>query len=155
MAILPQVVESYRVEAERLHPEPSMARANEQHGDFAVSVMTAMLGGEPSRFVLNLPNDGQVEDLPRGAIVETPARVDGPSPEPIPQGSLPPEVSGLVRQVVAHAALTAQAAVAGNPDLAVEALALHPLVRSVGTAESLVDAYLSAHARLLPRFAVT
>jgi len=39
--------------------------------------------------------------------------------------------------------------------LAVEALALHPLIRSVGTAESLVDAYLHAHADLLPQFPVT
>ena len=106
-------------------------------------------------FVLNLPNDGQVEDLPRMAIVETPAWVHGRVVEPVPQGALPPEVSGMVRQVAAHAELTAEAAVTGNRALAVEALALHPLIRSVGTAESLVDAYLHAHADLLPQFPVT
>ena len=41
----------------------------------------------------------------------------------------------MVRQVAAHAELTAEAAVTGNRALAVEALALHPLIRSVGTAE--------------------
>ena len=64
MAILPDVLTSYRAEASSDHPEPSMARASEEHGDFAVSVMAAMLGGERARFVLNLPNEGQVEDLP-------------------------------------------------------------------------------------------
>ena len=37
-----------------------------------ISIMAAMLEGEPCRFVLNLPNEGQVEDLPEGVIVETP-----------------------------------------------------------------------------------
>ena len=155
MELLPGVLTSYRAEASSDHPEPSMARASEEHGDFAVSVMAAMLGGERARFVLNLPNEGQVEDLPRMAIVETPAWVHGRVVEPVPQGALPPEVSGMVRQVAAHAELTAEAAVTGNRALAVEALALHPLIRSVGTAESLVDAYLHAHADLLPQFPVT
>jgi 6-phospho-beta-glucosidase len=152
MALLPDVLASYRAEADRDAPQPSMARASEEHGDFAVSVMAAMRGDTPVRFILNLPNDGQVTDLPEGAIVETPATVQGSSVEPIPQGSLPPEVGGMVRQVVAHAELTAEAAQTGNRALAVEALALHPLVRSVGTATSLVDAYLRAHAVHLPRF---
>ena len=149
------VLASYRAEASSDHPEPSMARASEEHGDFAVSVMAAMLGGERARFVLNLPNEGQVEDLPRMAIVETPAWVQGRIVEPVPQGALPPEVSGMVRQVAAHAELTAEAAVTGNRALAVEALALHPLIRSIGAAESLVDAYLHAHADLLPQFPIT
>lgn len=152
MAMMPEVLASYRAQADREHPEPSMARASEEHGDFAVSVMAAMRGEQAGRFVLNLPNRGQVADLPAEAIVETPATVRGTSVDPIPQGSLPPEVSGMVRQVVAHAELTAEAAQTGNRALAVEALALHPLVRSVGTAESLVDAYLRAHADQLPRF---
>ncbi len=152
MALLPGVLASYREQADRDHPEPSMARASEEHGDFAVSVMAAMRGDEAVRFIVNLPNQGQVADLPAGAIVESPATVRAGAVEPIDQGSLPPEVSGMVRQVVAHAELTAEAAQTGNRALAVEALALHPLIRSVGTAESLVDAYLHAHAVHLPRF---
>ena len=73
--------------------------------------------------------------------------------EPIPQGALPPEVSGLVRQVAAHAALTAEAALTGDRTLALKALAVHPLVRDLDQAHSLLDAYLVAHAVHLPRFA--
>ncbi|HEY5860784.1 MAG TPA: glycoside hydrolase family 4 [Actinomycetota bacterium] len=152
MALLPGVLASYREQADREHPQPSMARASEEHGDFAVSVMSAMRSTEPARFILNLPNRGQVGDLPADAVVETPAMVHGGIVEPIDQGSLPPEVSGMVRQVVAHAQLAAEAAMTGSRALAVKALALHPLVRSVGTAEALVDAYLRAHAAHLPRF---
>ena len=84
------------------------------------------------------------------AIVETAAMVHGRVVEPIPQGSLPPEVSGMVRQVAAHAELTAEAAVTGDRALAVTALAVHPLVRSVNLADALVGAYLDAHAAHLP-----
>ncbi len=152
MEIMPEVVESYRANADRVRPEPSMLRASEAHGDFAISVIKAMLDGTAARFVLNLANRGQIHDLPTGASVETPAIVQGRSLEALAQGGLPPEVSGLVRQVVAHAELTTEAAMTGNRALAIEALALHPLVPSIGKAESLVDAYLLAHAQFLPHF---
>jgi 6-phospho-beta-glucosidase len=150
MGQLPPVVASYRAEAESADPHPSMARASEGHGDFAVSIMAMALGSAPGRFILNLPNHGAIDDLPEGAVVEAPGIIRGRSAELTPQGSLPAEVSGLVRQVAEHARLAADAAVTGDRTLAVKALALHPLVRSVGTAESLVDAYRAAHATFLP-----
>ena len=45
---LPEVAASYRAEAEAEYPRPSMARASEGHGDFAVSIMAAMLGTRSS-----------------------------------------------------------------------------------------------------------
>jgi 6-phospho-beta-glucosidase len=129
-----------------------MARASEEHGDFAVSIMAAMLTGSPARSILNVPNAGQVPDLPERAIVETPCLVNGRRVEPIAQGPLPADVVGLLRQVVEHARLTAEAAAAGDRRLAIRALLAHPLVRSPDVAERLVDAYLAAHAEHLPRF---
>jgi len=93
-----------------------------------------------------------VEDLPVGTIVETPAWIEDASVTPLPQGPLPIEVSGLIRQIAAHAALTAEAALEGDRALAVKAMAIHPLVRNLDQAASLVDAYLAAHAGHLPRF---
>jgi len=150
MAILPEVVASYRAEADAAYPEPTMARASAEHGDFAVSIAAALRSGDRHRVILNLPNEGQVEDLATGAIVETPATIDGGVVRALPQGALPPEVSGLVRQVAAHAAVAAEAAVTRDRSTAVRALAIHPLVRDLAAAEALVDAYLAAHARFLP-----
>jgi 6-phospho-beta-glucosidase len=152
LAELPGVLESYRREADAPDPRPSMARASEEHGDFAVSIMAAMLTGSPARSILNVPNAGQVPDLPERAIVETPCLVNGRRVEPIAQGPLPADVVGLLRQVVEHARLTAEAAAAGDRRLAIRALLAHPLVRSPDVAERLVDAYLAAHAEHLPRF---
>lgn len=152
MAILPEVLASYRAEADAPDPHPSMARASEGHGDFAVSLMAAIRSGEPARFILNLPNAGTVDGLPDGAIVEAPTTVAGPIFTPIPQGGLPAGVVGLVTQVAEHARLTAEAAATGDRELAVRALAIHPLVGSATQARALVDDYLSAHAAQLPRF---
>ena len=150
MAILPEVVASYRAEADAAYPEPTMARASAEHGDFAVSIAAALRSGDRHRVILNLPNEGQVEDLATGAIVETPATIDGGVVRALPQGALPSEVSGLVRQVAAHAAVAAEAAVTRDRSTAIRALAIHPLVRDLAAAEALVDAYLAAHARFLP-----
>lgn len=153
MALLPAVLESYRREADAEFPRPSMARASEEHGDFAVRIAATMLTDGIHRAILNLPNAGQVDDLPSGAIVETPAWIRGRTVEAIPQGSLPSEVSGLVHQVAEHAALTAEAALTGDRALAWKALAIHPLVHDLDRARSMLDAYLTAHAAYLPRFA--
>ena len=128
IAMLPDVVASYRREADAAYPRPSMARASEEHGDFAVSIMAAMRDGAEHRVILNLPNTGQVADLPGGAVVETPASVRGRTAEPIDQGGLPEGVRDMVRRVAEHARLTAEAAVTGDRALAVDALAAHPLV---------------------------
>ncbi len=155
MEQLPAVMASYREEATRADPRPDMARASEDHGDFAIAIAVAAMDGGSHRAILNLPNRGQVEGLPAGTIVETPAIVAGGRATALPQGRVPPEFAGTVLQVAEHAKLTAEAAVTGDRRLAVRALVAHPLVGSPVLAEELVDEYLTAHAALLPRFALS
>ncbi|HTG48164.1 MAG TPA: glycoside hydrolase family 4 [Actinomycetota bacterium] len=150
MAQLPEVVASYRREADAADPRPSMARASEEHGDFAVAIMAAIRSGARHRAILNLPNRGQVPDLPEGAIVETPAWVQGRSVEPIDQAALPEPVHDVVTRVAEHARLAAEAALTGDHALAIDALEAHPLVPSRAVAAQLLDAYLRAHAAFLP-----
>ncbi len=153
MEQLPEVLESYRREADGSDPHPVMVRASDQHGDFAVSIMSVANAAREGRFILNVRNGGAVTDLPEDAAVEVPCRLMGRLAQPIAQGPLPAIVAGLVRQVAEHARLTAEAAVTGDLEIAVRAMVAHPLVRSVATAERLVDAYLEAHAAHLPQFA--
>ncbi|MBA3690036.1 MAG: hypothetical protein H0W82_01320 [Actinobacteria bacterium] len=154
MEQLPAVLASYRDAAASADPRPSMVRASEDHGDFAVAIAVAATDGGSHRVILNLPNRGQVEGLPAGTIVETPAVVTGGRTTAVPQGRLPPEFAGTVLQVAEHARLTAEAAVTGDRRLAVRALVAHPLVGSPVLADELLGAYLTAHAALLPRFAL-
>ncbi len=38
--------------------------------------MAALLGGPPGQFVVNVPNKGQIDNLPRDAVVECGAHIE-------------------------------------------------------------------------------
>jgi alpha-galactosidase len=59
-------------------------------------IMAAMWTGEDSVNIVNLPNAGQVRDLPPGAVVETYGALNGTGASGIVFGELPPPVAALV-----------------------------------------------------------
>ncbi|MDX6546381.1 MAG: 6-phospho-beta-glucosidase, partial [Gaiellales bacterium] len=139
MASLPEIVESYRREADSDDPRPLGGRFSAEHGDFAVGVMAAVVSGEPTRFVLNVPNRGGIEGLPDDAIVELPCTLRGREIERHRMGPMPEQVAGLVLQMTAHARLASEAAVSGDRELMLRALMAHPLVNDISSAEAMLD----------------
>jgi 6-phospho-beta-glucosidase len=150
---LPAILESYRREADADDPRPLAGRYSAEHGDYAVGLIAAVLSGEPARFILNLPNRGAISDLPDDAVVEVPCMLHGREITRQEMGPLPAAVSGLARQMVAHAELAAEAAVTGDRELALQAMMAHPLVHSLSTGQAVLDELLDAHADHLPQFA--
>ena len=59
-------------------------------------IIAAMWTGEDSVNIVNLPNAGQVRDLPLGAVVETYGALNGAGASGIVFGELPPPVAALV-----------------------------------------------------------
>jgi 6-phospho-beta-glucosidase len=139
MASLPAIVESYRREADSDDPRPLGGRFSAEHGDFAVGVMAAAVSGEPTRFVLNVPNRGGIDGLPDDAIVELPCTLRGREIERHRMGPMPEQVAGLVLQMTAHARLASEAAVSGDRELMLRALMAHPLVNDIASAEAMLD----------------
>ncbi|MDX6520543.1 MAG: 6-phospho-beta-glucosidase [Gaiellales bacterium] len=139
MASLPEIVESYRREADSDDPRPLGGRFSAEHGDFAVGLMAAVVSGEPTRFVLNVPNRGGIEGLPDDAIVELPCTLRGREIERHRMGPMPEQVAGLVLQMTAHARLASEAAVSGDRELMLRALMAHPLVNDISSAEAMLD----------------
>jgi alpha-galactosidase len=74
----------------------------------------------------NVPNVGQMPDLPLGTVVETPVRIDRNGFTPIAQKPLPPVVVGLLEPCARLFNMTLQACFDGNRDLALQALRLDP-----------------------------
>jgi 6-phospho-beta-glucosidase len=146
MAELPAIVASYRAEADSADPRPLAGRFSEEHGDFAVGVMAAVLSGEPTRLVLNLPNRGAIDGLPDDAIVEVPCTLRGREVERHRMGPMPDQVAGLVLQMTAHARLASEAAVTGDRTIALHALMAHPLVNDIAAAEAMLDRLIPAAA---------
>jgi 6-phospho-beta-glucosidase len=60
--------------------------------DLAVSIIAAVVGDRREVFAVNLPNTGQIANLPRGEIVEGPAVVGSFGAQPIAVGDLPETV---------------------------------------------------------------
>ena len=109
----------------------------------ALALMAAITRGERSRMILNVRNGSAVPGLPAHAVVEVPCAVDADGAHPLATRPLAGHQLGLVQQVKAVEQLTIQAALAGSPRMAVKALALHPLVDSVSTAQILLEGYRS------------
>lgn len=93
-----------------------------------VHQIEALVGGAPLETNVNLPNLGQVVGLPPGHVVETYARFRAGKVTPISAQPLPAGALALVRRVADVQALTLQAALARDPELAFQALLADPLV---------------------------
>jgi alpha-galactosidase len=91
---------------------------------------------------VNIPNDDLIDNLPRDLVVEVPARVDGDGVHGVKLGALPKGIAGLMRNQVAAMDLTAEAALTGSRELALQALLVDPIVDSVERAEELLDTML-------------
>jgi 6-phospho-beta-glucosidase len=107
----------------------------------ALAYMAAVMRGEQTTMILDVRNGQAVPGLPPEAVVEVPCVVDGTGARPLATRPLDGHQLGLLQQVKAVEQLTIEAARTGDPGLALQAFALHPLVDSVTVARELVRGY--------------
>ncbi|MEJ5223642.1 MAG: hypothetical protein WHV44_04235 [Anaerolineales bacterium] len=100
----------------------------------------------------NLPNQGQISNLPADAIVETPVMVDGAGIHPVHVGPLPHAIAELCRRELTCAQLGIDAAVEGSRAKALQCLLLDPVIRDIETARRILDDYLTTYKAHLPQF---
>ena len=127
---------------------PRVERSPEATAD----IVSAIANGSSTRTIVNLPNTGQIDNLPRGAVVETLAEITSAGAFPHTVGSLPLGVLGTLEPHVVNQELIVQAALHGDRQLALQAMVNDPLVPSLATAQAVLDDLLEAHAGLLPQF---
>ena len=116
--------------------------------------MIENIAGAGSHYHLaaNLPNQGQIENLPIGAIVETPVMVDGAGVHPVHVGRLPEAVAELCRRETTVAQLCVDAAIHGDRQKALQCLLLDPVITDLHVAGQVLEAYLIAYRQHLPQF---
>jgi len=127
---------------------PPVVRSPEATSD----IISAVANGRSMRTIVNLPNTGQIDNLPRGAVVETLAELSPTGPSPLTVGALPLGVLSTLQPHVVNQELIAQAALNGDRLLALQAMVNDPLVGDLKVATTLLDELLEAHARYLPQF---
>ena len=108
--------------------------------------------GNHYHLAANLPNVGQIANLPLGATVETPVHVDGAGIHPVHVGSLPEPIAELCRRELMVAQLSVDAAVEGSYEKALQCLLLDPIIADMDTAKNVLDDYLKTYRQHLPQF---
>ena len=128
------------------------ARGPGDYGRLALNLVDAMQGDGYQVMILDVPNRSSLPFLDAEAIVEVPCIIGRGAVERAAIGDVPLEAQGLILAVRAAERVAIQAALSGSRELAIKALALHPLVPSVDVAGRILDGYLAGQPALAERF---
>jgi alpha-galactosidase len=127
---------------------PNFTRSPEATAD----IVSAVANGRSMRTIVNLPNTGQIDNLPRGAVVETLAEITSAGAQPLVVGALPPGVLSTLEPHVVNQEMIVRAALEGDRQLALQAMVNDPLVHDLKKGEAILDEFLTAHQAYLPQF---
>ena len=103
----------------------------ERGGEYPSRIVEAMTTGEAASVYVNIPNDGFIDDLPQGGVIEVEAIVDASGIHPQSFGALPPQLASLDRRHLEIHDLAVTALLERDRELAVQALMLDPLTSAV------------------------
>lgn len=95
-----------------------------------LQVIDSMIHDRGELVIADVRNGSAMPELPAEVCVEVPARISRQAVEPIPVGTMPLCVRGLVQAVKAYEELTIQAAIKRDRSAAMAALMIHPLIGS-------------------------
>jgi alpha-galactosidase len=100
----------------------------------------------------NLPNKGQVPNLPADAVIECPVIAEGGRLKALQQNAIPSTAAGALATRFGWVETVVEAALKGNRNKFIQALVLDGAVTSLEVATQLADEFLTVHARHLPQF---
>ena len=124
--------------------------------EFAAEIMNAITLNSPITIYGNLPNVGQMPQLPMGAAVETPCLVDQNGIQPSVVEDIPPQLIALMRTQINVQELTVKALIDENIEHVYHAAMMDPHTAAeldLRQIRSLVDHLLIAHGDWLPAWA--
>lgn len=121
--------------------------------EYAPQVIHSILTGTERTIHANVVNRGLIDNLPQGAVVEVPSRVDATGVHPLRFGVIPPQGAALNRAYLSVAELAVEAARTGRPEVVRQAVLADPNAASSLTPEqvwALCDELTARHAAYLP-----
>jgi 6-phospho-beta-glucosidase len=128
----------------------SVAAAREPggYGGLALDLVDALTGDGTTVLILNVANRSSLSFLDADAVVEVPCVVGRGAVVPVAIGTVPLEASELIGSVRAAERMAMEAALSGSRRMAVQALAMHPLVQSTEVAERILQRHLLGQPQL-------
>jgi alpha-galactosidase len=133
--------------AERIPTWPS--------GEFVASLLEGLVTGEDRDLPGNIPNVGQVENLPPDVVVECMVVAGADGVRPRDRATVPSYLGEHLRRVVSSQELTVEAAVSGDRTIALEAMLADPMAGSLPYEHvvAMTDQLLAATRPWVPQFA--
>jgi len=128
----------------------------EKSHEFAAEMMNAIFTHTPITITANLPNRGQVPQLPMGAAVEVPTLVDANGCQPTIIDDIPPQLVALMRTQINVQELVVRALVEQDIDHIYHAAYMDPHTAAeldLRQIRSLVTDLLAAHGDWVPEWA--
>lgn len=132
-------------------PESYFGSSAGEHEE-VVSIIESVETDAGRVYSANLPNRGQVPNLPADAILEGPAIADRGGLRPVEVGAIPSGIAAILTSRLAVFETVVDAALSGDRSLFVQALVADGSVKSLAGAQRLADDLLAAHAEHLPQF---
>jgi 6-phospho-beta-glucosidase len=120
-------------------PPELMERGGAYYSESAAALMADIHRDRNAVHVVNCRNDGAIPNLPDDVVVETCAVIGREGATPVATGELGDEVVDLVRAVKEYELLTIEAALGGDPSVALRALVANPLGPDEATAPAVWD----------------
>jgi len=127
----------------------------ERGHEYAASIINAWMGGELFTFNGNVPNEGLIDNLPRGACVEVPVMASRERLQAVHVGPLPPQCAPLNQVTVASEEMAVEASLTGNAEMVFHAVAYDPLTAamlSLAETRKMVREMLQKNRNHLPQF---
>jgi alpha-galactosidase len=123
-------------------------------GELVAMLLEGVVSGKPRELPVNLPNTGQVANLPHGVVVECIGVADANGVRPRDTTRVTGVLAARLEQVVASQELTVEAALAGRRDLVLEAMLCDPVASALAYEDvvSMTDEMLAATSPWLSRF---
>jgi alpha-galactosidase len=125
----------------------------EEAAEYAPQVVHSLVTGTTREIQANVANTGLIDNLPQGAPIEVPTRLDRSGATPLAAGALPAQCAALNSAFLSVVDLTVRAAVEGRPEHVRHALMADPNTAAtlpVDRIWALADAMVAAHGDLLP-----
>jgi alpha-galactosidase/6-phospho-beta-glucosidase family protein len=133
-----------------LDPKFVEALSDEGYAGVALNLIEALTSGRPIIQILNVPNNGSINNIDDKDVVEIPALVKRDQVQPLVVGEIPAHCMGLIKQVKYYEHLTIEAAVEASYQKARLALTIHPLVIDFAIARLILDEYMFQHKDYFP-----
>ncbi len=133
----------------RKSPTIEVAKSHE----YAAIIMNSVTSGTPAVIYGNMPNNGQIAQLPQGAAVEVPCLVDANGIQPTIVNDIPPQLIAMMRTNINVQELTVQALLTENREHIYHAAMMDPRTAAeldLNQIRKLVDELLAVHGPWMP-----